>query len=67
MGERDKCGGREFGLSPIDQAAAERERERKLRMLRRLSEVLGRPIEDFFETSSERPPAADEADGGDQG
>lgn len=37
MGERDKDEGREFGLSPTEQAA--RERERKLRMLKRLSEV----------------------------
>jgi hypothetical protein len=53
MGERDKSEGREFGLNPIDRVAAERERERKLRMLQRLSEVLGRPIEDFFKANAD--------------
>lgn len=49
MGERDKGDGREFGLPAIDQAAAARERERKLRVLKRLGEALGRPVEDFYE------------------
>lgn len=50
MGERDKGDGREFGLPTTDQAAAARERERKMRMLKRLSDALGRPIEDFYES-----------------
>ncbi|WP_267428357.1 hypothetical protein [Methylobacterium sp. GC_Met_2] len=48
MGERDKGDGREFDLPAIDQAAAARERERKLRVLKRLGEALGRPVEDFY-------------------
>ena len=53
MGERDKNEGREFNLSPTNQEAAARDRERKLRVLKRISEALGRPIEDFYKVSTE--------------
>jgi hypothetical protein len=61
MGERDKGQGREFGLPAADQAA--RERERKLRMLKRLSEVLHCPIEDFYETLPKTDPSKNDPDG----
>jgi hypothetical protein len=60
MGERDKGEGREFGLPATDQAAAARERERKLRMLKRLKDALGCPIEDFYEPSAGSDTTKDE-------
>lgn len=62
MGERDKSEGRDFGLNPIDRVVAERARERKLRTLQRLSEALGRPIEDFFQTDAEGNASESKAD-----
>ena len=61
MGERDKDEGREFGPSPTEQAA--RERERKLRMLKRLSEALRCPIEDFYEALPKSDPSKDDPAG----
>ncbi|MGU3287509.1 hypothetical protein [Methylobacterium sp. WL18] len=60
MGERDKGDGREFGLPTTDQAAAARERERKMRTLKRLSDALGRPIEDFYESRNNSAPTVKE-------
>lgn len=64
MGERDKEGGREFGLPAIDQAAAARERERKLRMLKRLSDALGCPVGDFYKAAPETEAPKDEPSSG---
>lgn len=63
MGERDKGEGREFGLPATDQAAAARERERKLRVLKRLGDALGCPVEDFYEPSAKTDVPKDEPDG----
>jgi hypothetical protein len=62
MGERDKSEGRDFGLNSLDRVAAERERERKLRVLQRLSEALGRPIEDFFKVNADGSATKSKAD-----
>ena len=64
MGERDKGDGREFGLPTTDQAAAARERERKMRMLKRLSDALGLPIEDFYESRTNTDSTKKEPDDG---
>lgn len=64
MGERDKGEGREFGLPATDQAAAARERERKLRVLKRLGDALGCPVEDFYETSPKTDAPKDEPSSG---
>ena len=64
MGERDKNEGREFNLYPTNQEAATRERERKLRVLKRISEALGRPIEDFYKASAESDCPKDEPSSG---
>ncbi|MHC2109279.1 hypothetical protein [Methylobacterium sp. CM6246] len=63
MGERDKGEGREFGLPATDQAAAARERERKLRVLKRLGEALGCSVEDFYEPSVETDVPKDDPGG----
>jgi hypothetical protein len=52
MAELDKGDGRDIRLPSADRVAQARERERKLRTLRRLSEALGRPVEDFFKTGA---------------
>lgn len=62
MGERDKGDGREFGPPTTDQAAAARERERKMRTLKRLSDALGRPIKDFYESPNNTAPTVKEPD-----
>lgn len=63
MGERDSDEGRAFAAAPIHQSAAAR--ERRMRVLRRLAEALGRPVEDFFEAEPDAPRNA--ADGHDPG
>jgi hypothetical protein len=52
MGERDKGDGRAIRLPSGERAAATREREHKLRMLKRLADTLGRPVEDFFKSGT---------------
>lgn len=65
MGERDKNEGREFNLYPTNQEAADSERERKLRVLKRISEAIGRPVEDFYKISTEaKPPKEEPSSGG---
>jgi hypothetical protein len=63
MGERDKDEGRAFALAPINQSAAARERQ--MRMLRRLSHALGRPVEDFFKAEAEPDGPRNARDGDD--
>ena len=63
MGERDKGEGRDLDLTSADPVATAHERGRKLRLLERLGEALGRPIEDFFESAAERQTPKDKPDG----
>ena len=62
MGERHKKSGRDIHLPSGEQAAAAREHERTLRMLKRLADVLDRPIEDFFQPGPEAEATAAKAD-----
>ncbi|KQS69319.1 hypothetical protein ASG32_29460 [Methylobacterium sp. Leaf361] len=66
MGERDKDDGRDFGLSPRDRDRLARERERKLRLLKRLGDAVGKPPEYFFEAVSENDATKNEPDDGSQ-
>jgi hypothetical protein len=58
MAERDKGNGRDIRLPSADKIAQAREREGKLRMLKRLGDALGRPVGDFYTAEPEVPPDA---------
>ncbi|MCJ2134958.1 hypothetical protein MKK69_12945 [Methylobacterium sp. J-026] len=62
MGECDKKSGRDIRLPSGEQAAATREHERTLRTLKRLADVLGSPIEDFFKPDADGDPARSKVD-----
>ena len=55
MGMRDKGESQTIGLPSAARSAASRERERKLRMLKQLGDVLGRPVEDFYKAARDVP------------